>query len=352
MTTTTTISKKNVQVLSISQITVDRTVQSRVATSISDEKEFSAAMLDGDEFPPVVVLWDGKKYWLADGFHRVAAAKAARRIRPKMEGIRAQVIEGTKRDAIIYSAGANKRFSIKRTPEDIKRSIYMLLDDDEWRDKPNVDIARHVGVKPETVRNYRIEYHTENNIVAPILRDRLAVHDRLAGKRKRRRDPVRPSPFQKREHKYVYHEYRSPDKNPEHSNHGLSMMYQKRFFDQGFHFSPCFLVEDDRNALVFSGTGAGVNATWISCTFFNDECVRYFIYSVGYLTLLRSHLPADHRMVIITNFESFDAKTPRRLTQLAIDAGIEVRSSDGFLESLIRNDPRRKPEPEPEPENN
>ena len=45
-------------------------------------------------FPPVVVYFDGKTYWLVDGFHRVAAYRLAGRME-----IDCLVIEGTKADA-------------------------------------------------------------------------------------------------------------------------------------------------------------------------------------------------------------------------------------------------------------
>jgi ParB-like chromosome segregation protein Spo0J len=38
-------------------------------------QEYASAMRDGEVFPPVTVYYDGEKYWLFDGFHRVAAAK-------------------------------------------------------------------------------------------------------------------------------------------------------------------------------------------------------------------------------------------------------------------------------------
>lgn len=37
--------------------------------------DYEDQMRAGDKFPPIVVFFDGSRYWLADGFHRVAAAR-------------------------------------------------------------------------------------------------------------------------------------------------------------------------------------------------------------------------------------------------------------------------------------
>jgi ParB-like chromosome segregation protein Spo0J len=50
-------------------------------------------MAAGAKFPPVVVFHGGRKYWLADGFHRVDAAEAA-----GLDKILAEVRKGERRD--------------------------------------------------------------------------------------------------------------------------------------------------------------------------------------------------------------------------------------------------------------
>jgi hypothetical protein len=55
--------------------------------------EYVAAFRQGDEIEPVRVFFDGTTYWLADGFHRVAAARRLRR-----KKIKAEVVLGSYAD--------------------------------------------------------------------------------------------------------------------------------------------------------------------------------------------------------------------------------------------------------------
>lgn len=156
-----------VQEMAISQIRVDKSLQSRVAMHVEHQREFSQAMLRGDVFPPVILFFDGKVYWLADGFHRLAAAKAAR----CFQSIRAEIRYGAKRDAMIFSAGANIKFSIPRTPADVRKSISLLLEDETCFAWPDIDIAKHVGSTQATVRSERVRFCEERSIPVPPVRE-------------------------------------------------------------------------------------------------------------------------------------------------------------------------------------
>ena len=113
--------------------------------------EYAADMKAGnDDFPPVTVFFDGKAYWLADGFHRVAAAKLARR-----KTIQADVRKGGLRDAILHSCGANATHGYRRTNEEKKRAVEKLLEDEEWRAWNDSEIARHAKVDRRLVKKIR-----------------------------------------------------------------------------------------------------------------------------------------------------------------------------------------------------
>lgn len=99
--------------LNLSKITVDESIQPRTQLNETVIAEYSEAMQTGAQFPPVVVFYDGSKYWLADGFHRVQAKKAI-----GGRKILAEVISGARRNAMLYSVGANAIHGLQRTNTD------------------------------------------------------------------------------------------------------------------------------------------------------------------------------------------------------------------------------------------
>jgi N6-adenosine-specific RNA methylase IME4 len=142
--------------LPLNKIVVDGGTQSRAGLDDATVFEYTEAMLAGDAFEPVVVFYDGKRYWLADGFHRVKAAKEA-----NAKTIEADVRQGTQRDAILYSVGANAKHGKRRTNDDKKRAVEKLLSDPEWSQWSNREIARRCAVDEGTVRRYREEMTAE-----------------------------------------------------------------------------------------------------------------------------------------------------------------------------------------------
>jgi len=109
-------------------------------------------MANGDAFPPIVVFSDGETYWLADGFHRMYAAKKI-----ELVTITADVRQGTRRDAILYSVGANSEHGVRRTTADKRKAVTMLLEDSEWATWADGEIGRRCIVTDRTVANIRKE---------------------------------------------------------------------------------------------------------------------------------------------------------------------------------------------------
>src|SRR5207253_1306448 len=87
---------------------------------------------DPQELPQVVVFCDEEGvYWLADGFYRIRAARdVLSTAGPR--AIHAEVHRGTKRDAILYAAGANKHGQ-SLTSAEKRRVVQRLLTDPQWR---------------------------------------------------------------------------------------------------------------------------------------------------------------------------------------------------------------------------
>jgi uncharacterized ParB-like nuclease family protein len=142
--------KPKVQELSIAEIEYDKELQARAEDNLDTVREYAEDILNGHIFPPVIVFFDGKHLWLADGKHRLRAHQKA-----GLKSIRAYVYEGDKRDAILYSAGANAENGMRRTNADQRNAILKLLDDPEWCVWVDSEIAHACRVHPRTVSKYR-----------------------------------------------------------------------------------------------------------------------------------------------------------------------------------------------------
>jgi ParB-like nuclease domain len=134
----------------------DGGAQMRVEMRPETVADYAADMLDGAVFPPIVLYHDGADYWLADGFHRVAAAREI-----GCEEIVAEIREGTRRDAILHGIGANATHGLRRTQADKRRAVERLLTDPEWAAWSDRKIAELARVDHKTVGKVRRELSGE-----------------------------------------------------------------------------------------------------------------------------------------------------------------------------------------------
>ena len=150
--------------LELEQIRIDGGTQSRVELNQETVAEYAQAFTDGAEFPPVVVFFDGASYWLADGFHRYFGARDAGE-----SAIAVQVINGTQRDAVLYSLKANATHGLKRTNADKRKAVETLLKDAEWAAWSDRKIAEVCGVGYSLVSDVR-KAICPNRADAPVAR--------------------------------------------------------------------------------------------------------------------------------------------------------------------------------------
>src|SRR3546814_19116660 len=92
-------------------------------------------------FPPVTIFYDGANHWLADGFHRYHATHKA-----ELSDIHADIRSGTRRDAVLFSVGANFSHGLRRSNEDKRASVKTLIEDAEWSQWSDRQIAAACGV--------------------------------------------------------------------------------------------------------------------------------------------------------------------------------------------------------------
>lgn len=130
------------QNVSLEAIKIDGGTQPRAKIDTDTVSEYAEHYRNKVDLPELVVYFDGKEHWLADGFHRYHGAREAGRT-----SVACAVIKGTQRDAILYSCGANDKHGLKRTNADKRHAVEVLLADAEWRQKSDRWIAEkcHVG---------------------------------------------------------------------------------------------------------------------------------------------------------------------------------------------------------------
>lgn len=136
--------------ISLRDIRIDGGTQSRVELNNTTVEEYSEAMADGVQFPPVVVFFDGASHWLADGFHRYFGADQA-----GLEEIAADVRNGTQQDAQLFSFSVNADHGLRRSNADKRKSVTGALKhpvSSKWSDN---QIAKHCGVHHSTVGDVR-----------------------------------------------------------------------------------------------------------------------------------------------------------------------------------------------------
>lgn len=136
--------------LALALIRIDGGTQPRAEIDRDVVSDYAEAIRNGAEFPAAVVYFDGTSYWLADGFHRYHAHKQA-----GLDDIRVDLRQGNLREAILYSFGANAHHGLRRSNEDKRRAVLRLLEDPEWEQWSDREIARRTGTTHPFVSSLR-----------------------------------------------------------------------------------------------------------------------------------------------------------------------------------------------------
>lgn len=142
--------------LALARIRLDGGTQPRAETDSTTIEDYCHAMQAGAMFPPLVVFHDGQDHWLTSGFHRYHAAVAA-----GFEETDCDVRQGTRREAVLFSAGLNAEHGLRRTNDDKRRAVRKLLEDEEWRSWSDAEIARRARVVQSFVSTMRAEMYPE-----------------------------------------------------------------------------------------------------------------------------------------------------------------------------------------------
>jgi hypothetical protein len=134
----------------LKKIRLDGGTQPRKELDETLVQHYKEQLLDSKQFPAVDLYFDGKHYWLSDGFHRVHAHAQA-----GFEDILSNVKNGTKRDAFIASLKANSMHGKPRSPEEGRYVIQLAIEDIELGELSDRQIAEICNVSAMTVSRVR-----------------------------------------------------------------------------------------------------------------------------------------------------------------------------------------------------
>ena len=136
--------------MKLTEITIDSSLQGRCELNQEVVDEYSEVLREGGKLPAIKVYRVGSRYYLVDGWHRYFAHKKA-----GLADIEVDIIDGTIRDATMYAAGANDDHGLRRTNNDKRKSVMMLLDDLEWSEWSDREIAKAAKVSSMFVGKVR-----------------------------------------------------------------------------------------------------------------------------------------------------------------------------------------------------
>lgn len=146
-------SSPRVTTLKLTEITCDTKIQSRVELNSKTVRKYAERMAKKVHFPPLTVFCVDGQYWIADGFHRYAAAQKA-----NLEAINVEIWQGTLEEAIWHAVGANATPGLRRTNADKLKAVQMALECKQGRS--NREIAEHCGVSHTMVAKIRAQLAT------------------------------------------------------------------------------------------------------------------------------------------------------------------------------------------------
>jgi ParB-like chromosome segregation protein Spo0J len=151
--------------MKLTEITVDSSLQGRCKLNQEVIDEYSEALREGIKLPAIKVFRIGSCYYLVDGWHRYFAHKKA-----GLADIEVEVIDGNMREATLYAIGANDDHGLRRNNEDKRKAVMMLLDDVEWSEWNDSEIAKASRVSRMTVSRIKSSLGLKKDEVK-VLRD-------------------------------------------------------------------------------------------------------------------------------------------------------------------------------------
>jgi hypothetical protein len=153
--------------LACSALQVDTSIQPRLALDSQVVTKY-ATLYEEDEagqttLPPLHVFQIDGAYYVADGFHRLAAALQASR-----DTVPCEVYTGTRRDAMVHAVYANVRRGLDYSSDDKQQILERLLADPEIAQLGDRALAQDLSMSHMTVWRTRSRLAEEARLQAEI----------------------------------------------------------------------------------------------------------------------------------------------------------------------------------------
>jgi hypothetical protein len=366
---------QDVQQIDLKLIELSGGTQSRAGYDETTLAEYVEVWERGVQFPPIDLYFDGEKYWLSDGFHRVASRKRA-----NLPGstIAAIVHQGTRRDAVLASLGANATHGLKRSNADKRRAVMTLLRDSEWCKWTNTALAQACGVDEGLVRLIKSELSSDNpKIDSSTLAKKCGVDLSVLSEARNQVRSLSEERTARRNGKtYTVNTSKIGSKTSKNPDPAPQQLVEKP--DTGWDISPQQLtttVKNHKIAVHFERRGEefffgfrGPEETISASGFYNESCnnpkiLKQYLNPGVYADFRAEELYAAHQKSLAesTNTqvnnemeENADAAVDAdeisdeySLAEAAIDAATDAKPGSIVQPTSIAPEPKPKPEPEP-----
>ncbi len=149
------------EMLPIKKIRKDGGTQPRSNLDQVTIERYAESIKSGYKLPACDIHYDGTNYWLSDGFHRDAAYQIC-----SITEIPVIIHQGSLRDAILFSKGANAEHGLPRSENDKRRAVVSMLADEEWSKWSNREIAKACKVSEYYVRSVKADLSTIESQIA------------------------------------------------------------------------------------------------------------------------------------------------------------------------------------------
>jgi hypothetical protein len=139
-----------IKVVPLNQIALNGGTQFRDQINHEVVKEYKQAILEDGAFPPVQCVFDGKVYWLWDGFHRLSALKLI-----GIDAIDVEWRHGSQEDAQDLALSANSRHGQALNTASKHKKVEAALGMARHAGKSDREIAKLCGVSQPFVGSVR-----------------------------------------------------------------------------------------------------------------------------------------------------------------------------------------------------